>query len=98
MHIPKVATPPPLGVRGECQDFPCPHVHSSAQDGTVKVWEWLRGRLLCSEQVGEVPPDGEGVADAVTKIACSTTDPPVVVAATEKLAATSMYSPNMLWC
>ena len=86
MHMPKVATPPHLGVRGECRDLPCFHVHPCAQDGTVKVWEWFSGRLLCSEQVGEVPPDGGdgGVTDAVTKVTCSRTDPPMVVAASEK--------------
>lgn len=60
----------------------------------MKVWEWGTGRLLGSEQVGRVR-DSEGATDdadtdvgeieAVTKVCCSSQDPPLVVASVEKL-------------
>lgn len=58
------------------------------QDGTVKVWEWITGRLLGSELVGRAQEDGEN--EAVTKVCCSASlDPPLVVAAIEKSVLSS---------
>lgn len=56
----------------------------------MKVWEWIKGRLICSEQVGEVREEegeGEGEAiEAIIKTCCSScTDSPLIVAALEKL-------------
>lgn len=86
----EVATPPPLRVRGECvplsgrYSIPC---LLSLQDGSVKVWEWLAGRLLHSEQVGREVGGTEGVVretEAVTKVCCSLEDPTFVVTLLEK--------------
>ena len=57
------------------------------QDGSVKVWEWLAGRLLHSEQVGQEMGGDGGVAretEAVTKVCCSSQDPTFVVTSLEK--------------
>lgn len=60
----------------------------SAQDGSIKVWEWLTGKLLGSTQVGQEVMGGGANAsevEAVTKVCCSSQDPAFVVTSLEKL-------------
>lgn len=49
----------------------------------MKVWEWERGRLVSSQQVGQRDQEGE-VVSAVTKVSCSSCEPPAVAVAVEK--------------
>ena len=100
MFVSGVATPPHLRLRGENKQTNKPankqtnFFFSLLKDGSVKVWEWMRGRLICSEQVGKVDrgvveeeeEQEEGTIEAVIKTCCSSCpDSPLIVAALEKL-------------
>jgi hypothetical protein len=50
----------------------------------VKVWDWVSGRLISSEQIGGVLEGGE--MDAVTKVTCRAgSGSSMIVAALERL-------------
>ena len=46
------------------------------------MWEWMEGKLLDSQLVGGTQSGGE--REAVTKISCSSSDPPFVAVMLEK--------------
>ena len=54
------------------------------QDGTLRVWNWLEGRLLHTDVCSQASSDTNQEPPAVVQVVCCHGDTPVVIALIER--------------